>query len=99
MDADNAHTCGILNIRPHTVCGVSMRQSTRAVCGRTLELPTRVGAAISCHTPNKYYLSSPRVCGTKQKCPHVLRSYVRYPRDDDLVAIRDGRCSYSGRQT
>ena len=70
-DADNCHTCGIFDMRPHTVCGVSRRQPTQAVCGQTLELPTRVDVASSCHTPSKYYSSPPRVCGTKQKCPHV----------------------------
>ena len=61
MDADNCHTCGILGIRPHTVCGVSRRQPTRAVCGRILELPTHVGASYSLpHAQQVLLISIPR---------------------------------------
>uniref|UniRef100_A0A453J9U8 Caffeoyl-CoA O-methyltransferase n=2 Tax=Aegilops tauschii TaxID=37682 RepID=A0A453J9U8_AEGTS len=55
LDPDIHHTCGIIGIRPYIVCGMSRGQPTRAVCGRIVELPTRVVTAASCHTPNKYY--------------------------------------------
>ena len=61
MDADNAHTCGILNIRPHTVCGVSRRQPTRAVWVNIRIAHTRGRSYFVPHAQQVLLIPNPRV--------------------------------------